>query len=168
MNKEIILDPNKEILSTTDKTGVIIDTNDYFCEISGFTEDELIGADHNIIRHPDMPKAIFRLMWTALLKDKTNFKGVIKNLAKDNDYYWVITDFEFEDIDGEIIYTAKRTNPKRKLIERIDYIYKRMKEIEEEYKNDNPIKHSLKFLEDIIRASGYKDYNEFIEYLTKE
>jgi len=167
MNKEIILENNKPIISSTDKKGHILYVNDYFCEISGFTEDELIGANHNIIRHPDMPKAIFYLMWKSLLKDKKNFKGVIKNRTKNDDFYWVITDFSFEDVENFTIYSATRTKPNCFLIKRVSYIYNRMLEIEKENPED-PIQAPLKFLNDVIHASGYEDYNSFINYLTEE
>ena len=165
--REIILDDSKEIISTTNKKGIILDSNSYFNEISGYDDNELIGANHNIIRHPDMPKAVFKIMWEHLLKDKKNFIGVVKNKAKDNSFYWVITDFTFEDVDGETIYTATRRNPNRNLVKRIEFIYKRMIEIEKEHKKDEPMKHSLKFLNDIIYSSGYDDYDSFIEFLTK-
>lgn len=63
---EIKLDSKKFIVSKTDVTGKIVYGNSYFTEISGYKESELIGAPHNILRHPDMPKALFYLMWEHL------------------------------------------------------------------------------------------------------
>ncbi|MEJ2469266.1 MAG: PAS domain S-box protein, partial [Campylobacterales bacterium] len=63
VDEEIKLDPKKYIVSKTDPKGIIEYGNDYFVEISGYKESELIGQPHNIIRHPDMPKVVFKLMW---------------------------------------------------------------------------------------------------------
>src|SRR5690606_25122713 len=69
------------ILSVTDKYGVIIFVNDKFCEISGYTRDELIGQTQSIVRHPDMPKALFKRLWRSIKKGE-KFNGIIKNRAK--------------------------------------------------------------------------------------
>ena len=76
------------ILSTTDLDGIMTYANRKFCEISGYSNEELVGQDHNIIRHPDMPKSIFKDLWESI-KDKKEWTGVIKNLRKDGKYYWV-------------------------------------------------------------------------------
>ncbi len=76
------------IISSTDINGVITYANRKFCEISGYTKDELIGLNHNIVRHPDMPKAIFKELWDTILDGK-EWSGIIKNLRKDGKYYWV-------------------------------------------------------------------------------
>lgn len=64
--KERLMDKDRCIISTTDKKGKITNCNDYFVEIAGFSEDELLGAAHNIIRHPDMPPAAFQDLWDVL------------------------------------------------------------------------------------------------------
>jgi len=78
------------IVSETDIKGIIIYANRKFCEISGYSIDELIGKPHNIIRHPDMPKKAFETMWKAIENGKT-WHGFVKNLRKDGKYYWVDT-----------------------------------------------------------------------------
>jgi len=75
-------------ISQTDLEGKIIYVNNMFCEISGYTRDEIIGNTHSIIRHPDMPKAVFAKMWEHL-KSAQTWNGLIKNLRKDGSYYWV-------------------------------------------------------------------------------
>jgi len=76
------------IVSETDLKGIITDTSKAFCEISGYSRDELIGKPHNLVRHPDMPKEAFANMWSSIKNDKL-WSGSVKNLKKDGSYYWV-------------------------------------------------------------------------------
>ena len=76
------------ITSTTDNQGKIILASEAFCEISGYTKEELIGQKHNILRHPDMPVSIFSELWQTI-KNGNIWKGEIKNLKKNGDFYWV-------------------------------------------------------------------------------
>jgi len=76
------------IISRTDLNGIITYANETFCEISGYSEDELVGKSHNVVRHPDMPKATFSDLWDSLQKKK-QWIGVVKNLRKDRGFYWV-------------------------------------------------------------------------------
>ncbi len=79
------------IISKTDPKGVITFVNDKFCQISGYKRDELIGKAHNIIRHPDMPKAAFRDLWRTIKDEKKTWQGIVKNRAKNGDTYYVKT-----------------------------------------------------------------------------
>jgi PAS domain S-box-containing protein len=93
------------LISKTDKRGVITYVNDLFCKISGYSRDELIGKPHNIVRHPDMPKAVFKDLWDTIKIKKQPWAGFIKNKKKDGSHYWVLsTIFPIfsEDIPGEI------------------------------------------------------------------
>jgi PAS domain S-box-containing protein len=78
------------IVSETDLHGIITYANRKFIEISGYQKDELIGKPHSIIRHPDMPKAVFKDLWDTINKDE-EWQGLVKNLRKDGRYYWVET-----------------------------------------------------------------------------
>lgn len=162
-NKEIKLDPKQYILSTTDLKGNITQANDYFIEVCKYTRDELIGAPHNIVRHPDMPKAIFYLMW-EYIKNGKNITAVVKNLAKNGDHYWVITDFEIRrDYNGNIDrYMAFRQAAPKKIVRAIEPIYKKLLEIE---KTDG-MAASVKYLLDYIAEQGL-DYNGYIAKLEK-
>ena len=88
MSKEIKLDDYAFLVSETDEKGKILFANDDFCEVSGFTIDELIGSPHNIVRHKDMPKAAFKSLWGTVKKGEI-WTGYVKNATKDGDYYWV-------------------------------------------------------------------------------
>ncbi len=76
------------IISRTDLSGVITFANDVFCDISGYDEEEIVGQNHNIVRHPDMPKSVFKALWYDL-RHKGKWQGVVKNMRKDRGFYWV-------------------------------------------------------------------------------
>ena len=76
------------IVSRTDLNGIITYANETFLAISGYTEDELIGQKHSIVRHPDMPSTIFENLWNTI-KEKKKWSGNVKNLRKDKGFYWV-------------------------------------------------------------------------------
>jgi len=78
----------KLIVSTTDKDGIITHVNKAFVEMSGYTEDELLGAPHSILRHPDMPPSAFKDLWDTVNKGE-HWQGYVKNLRKDGGFYWV-------------------------------------------------------------------------------
>jgi PAS domain S-box-containing protein len=92
------------IVSKTDKKGIITYINDNFCNISGYLKEELIGKPHNIIRHPDMDSKIFDELWDTIQNKKKPWKGNIKNKKKNGDYYWVHTIINpILSEDGEIL-----------------------------------------------------------------
>lgn len=97
------------IVSKTNPKGVITYVNDKFCEISGYTRDELIGKPHNIIRHPDMPREAFKKLWDTI-KAKKSWQGVVTNMKKDGGQYIVDTTvIPILDIDGDVVeYIAIR------------------------------------------------------------
>lgn len=90
------------IISRTDLKGIITYANHIFCEISGYDDDELTGKPHSIVRHPDMPKAVFKELWESL--EKTGkWEGYVKNLRKDNGYYWVYASINGVYKDGKLV-----------------------------------------------------------------
>ncbi len=97
------------IVSSTDLKGIITYANRKFCEIAGYTKEELTGKNHNIIRHPDMPKAAFKELWDTIQAGK-EWTGIVKNLRKDGRYYWVYSHIApVKDEEGRIVgYTAAR------------------------------------------------------------
>ncbi|PHR55368.1 MAG: aerotaxis receptor Aer [Arcobacter sp.] len=119
------------IISETDLKGVITYANRKFCEISGYTREELIGQPHNIIRHPDMPKEAFSKVWSTIQAGQI-WHGLIKNLRKDGQYYWVETEIlPSKDNDGKVIgYVAARKAASRKDVQETSEMYQIMKEKE--------------------------------------
>ncbi len=160
IDKEIKLDTKRYIVSKTNPQGIIEYGNDYFVKVSGYKESELIGRPHNIIRHPDMPRVAFKLMWDRI-SSGNNFIAVVKNLAKDGSYYWVVTDFEpkIDAITNEIIsYTAFRKAASQEAINTIAPIYKKLIEIEKDGGLEASEKYFRGFLEDKKTT-----YNDFID-----
>lgn len=131
-NSEIILEKDEKIFSKTDLNGVIIECNDYFQEISGWSEKELVNSPHNIIRHPDMPKSIFRFLWERI-KSGDKFYAIVKNMAKNGEYYWVIGYYEPVFKNKEIIaYSSYRRYVTDGPKELVSGLYKEMLKIEKE------------------------------------
>ncbi|NOX15353.1 MAG: PAS domain-containing protein [Epsilonproteobacteria bacterium] len=152
INEEIILDNTKYIESQTDTKGVIVECNDYFAEISGYSKKELIGQPHSIVRHPDMPRIIFKLLWERI-ENGHNIITVIKNLAKSGRYYWVFTHFEIiRDINTKEIkgYRAYRKAVSKHIADILLPLYKKLVAIEKE----KDIKESEKYLNDFLASGG--------------
>ncbi len=105
------------IISRTDLKGIITYANETFAQISGYTPEELIGKPHNILRHPDMPKRVFKELWESIQAGEI-WKGYVKNLRKDRGYYWVYAEVSGVYKDGKLVeYKSMRSwIPKEKRI----------------------------------------------------
>ncbi|QSX35238.1 PAS domain-containing protein [Shewanella avicenniae] len=122
-NIETQVPQSYRILSTTDLKGRITHVNDDFCEICGYQPDELLGHGHNIVRHPDMPKAAFADLWREI-KAKKNWMGLVKNRRKDGGYYWVNAFITPIQRNGNIVeYQSVRTQASPELIARAEQCY---------------------------------------------
>ncbi|MFK5937329.1 MAG: PAS domain-containing protein [Sulfurimonas sp.] len=162
IDHEIKLNTKRYIVSKTDPKGIITYANDYFVEIVGYSEAELIGQPHNIIRHPDMPKIVFKMMWDRINKSE-NIMAVVKNLAKDGRYYWVVTEFEpkVDPITNEILsHTAFRKAAPQKAIDTMAPIYAKLIEIEKE----GGMKASEEYLRGFLEENN-TTYDAFIDDL---
>jgi len=157
-NKELILSDNEIIVSKTDLKGKITYGNDVFIKYSEYKEDELLGKQHNIIRHPDMPKAMFKLLWENI-QNKKEINIYVKNLTKDGSFYWVWTNVTPSyDKDHNIIgYFSVRRSPDIKKVEKIKLLYKKMLQIE----SSKGVEASLNYLLDEAKKKGVS-YEEFI------
>jgi len=112
------------IISETDLKGRITHVNDDFISVSGFSREELMGASHNIVRHPDMPPAAFADLWNTLKQGKP-WMGIVKNRCKNGDHYWVDAFATPIYTDGQITgYQSVRVKPERELVERAEALYK--------------------------------------------
>lgn len=113
-NVETPYPDGKLIVSTTDKAGIITNVNQSFVDMSGFSEAELIGQPHYILRHPDMPKAAFKDLWDTVEAGK-KWHGYVKNLRKDGGFYLVYAIVIPNIRKGEIVgYTSVRRKPSRR------------------------------------------------------
>jgi len=120
------------IISQTDLKGIITYANRAFSKTSGYSKEELLGKAHNIIRHPDMPKAAFFKMWETIAGGQA-WNGLVKNLRKDGKFYWVDTEIlPIVDEDGTITgYIAARKEASRKDISETQETYQKMLDTEE-------------------------------------
>lgn len=129
---EVKFDRNDIIVSKTDTKGMLIYVNQTFLDISGYSEIELLGQPHSMIRHPDMPRCIFKLLWDRLQSGKEIF-AYVKNMTKSGDYYWVLAHATPSvTISGDTVgYHSNRRVPERKAVDTVISLYRSLKEIED-------------------------------------
>lgn len=126
INEEVKFSAGEELVSITDKQGVVRYANQAFCRIAGFSFDELVGQHHNIVRHPDMPKQAFADMW-AKLKAGLPWRGAVKNRCKDGRYYWVDAFVTPVFESGELVgYQSVRTVLSESVREQADKLYTKL------------------------------------------
>jgi aerotaxis receptor len=127
-NVERHLKDGEYIVSKTDLKGNITYVNRPFMEISGFSEEELIGSAHNLVRHPDMPEGAYADLWKTLQSGKA-WRGLVKNRCKNGDYYWVEANANPFWKDGKIMgYMSLRTKPSRAQVEAAEHLYRQFRE----------------------------------------
>lgn len=130
MAGETILDDYAFLVSETDAKGIIRFANEDFCKIAEYTIDELIGQPHNMVRHPDMPKAAFKSLWDTVQNGEV-WTGYVKNATKSGGFYWVFaTVYPFESCDGSLGYLSCRRKASREEIEEHIALYKELKKSE--------------------------------------
>ena len=124
-NSEKVMQYNDFIVSKTDKKGIITYCNEIFMYMAGYKESELIRENHNLIRHPDMPRVAFKLAWD-LISSGQEFIGFVKNLSKDGSFYWVFATItaDYDNNNNIIGYTSVRRKPPKSAINAIEPIYK--------------------------------------------
>ena len=165
IDKEVVWDKSRVIMSKTDHRGIIEYTNEVFVDVCGYEDYELMGQPHSIIRHPDMPKVLFKVLWENL-KLVGNFHAVVKNLAKSGRYYWVVTDFEStKNEEGEIThyFGRRRAVPQEIITNYIEPLYKKLLQIEKASGVEYSEKYLIGFLEEKNRS-----YVEYINDLFTE
>lgn len=157
IDKEVTWDKNLTLVSKTDKFGNIKYCNEAFVNVSGYEEFELVGKPHNIIRHPEMPAVIFKLLWKNL-RQGNDFHAVVKNLSKSGRYYWVITQFEIQtDENGEITdYIGRRRAVSDEVADTFEKLYFKLKKIEENVSIESAEDYLIGFLDD--KKQTYEEY----------
>ncbi len=128
---ERFFDADEVIVSKTDLQGRITYANRVFQRVAGYTEEELMGAPHSIVRHPDMPRCVFKLLWDTLAAKQEIFAYVV-NKAKNGDHYWVFAHVTPSyDVNGQLIgYHSSRRVPDRAAIDKVVPLYRTLRDIE--------------------------------------
>ncbi|MGJ4970352.1 MULTISPECIES: PAS domain-containing protein [unclassified Bradyrhizobium] len=151
------------IVSKTDRKGRITYANDVFVRMARYSYDELLGAPHSLIRHPEMPRCVFKLLWDTLEAKREIFAYVV-NLAKDGSHYWVLAHVTPTlDDQGNIIgYHSNRRRPERAPIERLKSIYKALCDEEARHANaKDGLRASFDMMVAVIKQQGV-EYDEFV------
>jgi PAS domain S-box-containing protein len=167
-NQQRSLGENDFIVSKTDSSGRITYANRIFMDIAGLSESELLNTQHNIIRHPDMPRGAFRLLWNTL-KSGNEFFGFVKNLCANGNYYWVFADIT-PDIDKEGAlqgYYSVRRKPPQSALDTLIPIYDEMLAIEKRSSTKDGPDKSIAYLVDATTQAGQGSYNSLVLNLYK-
>ena len=153
---------NDFIVSKTDTKGRITYGNRIFIEFSGYSEEELLGTQHNIIRHPDMPRGVFKFLWDTLGAEKEVF-AFVKNLAKDGSFYWVFANVTpsydaQHNVNG---YFSVRRQPNPAAVKTVSGLYAQMLEEEKSAGPKNACEASINLLANFLNQQG-TTYEELV------
>ena len=151
------------IVSKTDPKGRITYGNETFIEYSGYSEEELLGAQHNIIRHPDMPRGVFKFLWDNIAAGNEVF-AYVKNMARDGSFYWVFANVTPSlDSNGNLVgYYSVRRKPRTEAIHAVSSLYRTMLEAEHRAGDGQAgIKASSAILHQVLEQKGM-GYEEFV------
>ncbi|PHS24673.1 MAG: aerotaxis receptor Aer [Methylophaga sp.] len=160
--QEQVMRDNDFIVSKTTTKGILTYANRIFIEFSKYSEKELMGKQHNVIRHPDMPRGVFKLLWDTLKQDQEIF-AYVKNMAKDGSFYWVLANVtpSYDQQAKVIGYYSVRRKPKPESIEIISELYRSMLDAEEKAGSKHAIEASLELVTNLLAEKGVS-YEEFI------
>jgi len=163
-NKEHNVSADAFLVSKTDIHGKITYCNEPFMKIVGASEQELLGKPHNIIRHPDMPRIVFKLLWDKV-KNKEEIFAYVKNLSFDGGYYWVYANVTAStDPSGKIIgYYSVRRKANPKALEIIQPLYAKLLELEK----TGGMEASQVYLTDVLNQKGvsYEELSNTLQRL---
>jgi PAS domain S-box-containing protein len=153
--RERLMRDDDFIVSKTDLKGRISYCNRIFIEFSGYAEQELLGAQHNIVRHPDMPRGVFKYLWDALAQQKECF-AYVKNLSKNGDFYWVFANITPDrDASGQVLgYFSVRRKASPAAIAVVSGLYQAMLEAEKAAGAKDACERSLAVLAEVLQHKG--------------
>lgn len=162
-SRESVVKSDAFLVSKTDLKGHITYCNPPFMEIAGFSEQELLGKPHNIVRHPDMPRVIFKILWNAIQNQGEVF-AYVKNLSQDGGYYWVFANITASmDIKGNAIgYYSVRRKPNPKALEIIKPLYEKLLSLEK----NGGIEASSQYINELLKEKG-ESYESFSNNLQR-
>jgi PAS domain S-box-containing protein len=151
------------IVSKTDAKGKITYGNEVFLRISGYPESEIVGAPHSILRHPSMPRCVFKLLWNRIEAGDEIFAYVV-NMANGGDHYWVFAHVTPTfDADGKIVgYHSNRRKPRPEQIQTVSALYKQLHDIEERASDRKAgMEQAYEHLDTLLKSKGIS-YDEFV------
>ena len=160
--QERVMRDDDFIVSKADLKGRITYSNKVFAEYSGFTESEFMGKQHNIVRHPDMPRCVFKLLWQHIESGQEIF-AYVKNLCKDGSFYWVLANVTpSRDDQGRVVgYYSVRRKPNPKALSVIIPLYKQLLQTEQNAGSRDAIEASLTQMHNLLQEKGVS-YERFI------
>ena len=161
--RERTFDRDEIIVSKTDLQGRITYANEVFLRVADYTEKEVLGRPHNIIRHPDMPRCIFKFLWDTIAAGQEVFAYVI-NRTKFGDHYWVFAHVTptFNNAGRIVGYHSNRRVPNKTILQKIKPLYRTLLQVEAKHSNPKAQwKASLPVLVDYLEEQG-KTYEELI------
>jgi PAS domain S-box-containing protein len=152
-NVEVFFDPDDIIVSKTDTKGRITYANKVFSDVCGYSEAELIGQPHSIVRHPDMPRCVFKLLWDTLEEGREIF-AYVKNMTRHGDFYWVFAHVtpSFDSARRIIGYHSNRRVPERRVVAALAPLYAGLLAEEARHRNGK----------DALEA-GYRSLTDFVK-----
>ncbi len=154
---QVKFDQNSLLVTKTDLKGKITYANRAFMQIVQMGEDILVGSPHNIIRHPDMPKIIFKYLW-SYLQDEKEIHAYVKNICADGSYYWVMANVTPSYLDGKVVgYHSSRSTPTDEALNIIIPLYQKLLQAEK----SGGIPASEKMMQELLLDKGMS-YDEFI------
>lgn len=161
-HKERVLREEDFLVSKTDLKGRITYGNRIFIEFSGYSESELLGTQHNVVRHPDMPRGVFKFLWDTIAQKRECF-AYVKNMSKDGGFYWVFANVTPSLNDkGEVEgYFSVRRKPSASGVKVIEGLYKAMLAEEQRVGSKEACQASLALLQTTLAERGV-DYDSFI------
>jgi len=150
------------IVSKTNVQGIITYVNDVFCNISDYRESEMLGAPHSAIRHPHMPRIIFKILWDHLKEEKEIFAYVM-NRCKNGDHYWVLAHVTPSyDMNGKITgYHSSRRAPRPQALSTVRPLYETLLQIEQQGGRKDGLEAAEKFLSEMMERKR-TTYEEFV------
>lgn len=166
--QEVFFEPNELIVSKTDLNGKIAYVNRTFMQVANFNESQLLGFDHNIIRHADMPKGVFYGLWKTL-KSGEEFFGFIKNRTADNNYYWVFANITPDKVDGQTVgyYSVRRYAPPQ-AIQAIIPLYQQALAIEAQTPKAQAAEKSWHWIQSQLEQQYHLNYEPCVIHLYQQ
>ncbi len=159
--KEVTFSTSELIISKTDLQGKITYANRTFMRVSNYSELDLLGQNHNLIRHPSMPRGVFYGLWSTL-KAGNEFFGFIKNYTSDQNYYWVFANVTPDVVNGNVTgYYSVRRSPAKQAISSVEQLYRQMLEKERTTDRKQAAEASWKWLTDMVAREHHQSYEEF-------